>query len=239
MKLSVSELLKQYSDVHELFTDIDDATRRQLESIAKAETLRDEQEIGTVGSLVHGLYLIVEGTVRVNSLSMDGAQFYVGALTSGELHGLVSVMDEKPCLHFVRVVDSATVLFIPSASFRSLVYTNQKLLARVIDLLCDRVRFLSAVSDRFALTKPLDRVAQCLADISDGYFSTSANPLMEAELDINQYDLSSMLALSRQSVNRSLKDLEAKELITVGYNRIHLNNLPELRRFSGHTKLST
>jgi len=239
MKLSVSELLKQYSDVHELFTDIDDATSRQLESIAKAETLRDEQEIGTVGSLVHGLYLIVEGTVRVNSLSMDGAQFYVGALTSGELHGLVSVMDEKPCLHFVRVVDSATVLFIPSASFRSLVYTNQKLLARVIDLLCDRVRFLSAVSDRFALTKPLDRVAQCLADISDGYFSTSANPLMEAELDINQYDLSSMLALSRQSVNRSLKDLEAKELITVGYNRIHLNNLPELRRFSGHTKLST
>ena len=170
MKLSVSELLKQYSDVHELFTDIDDATSRQLESIAKAETLRDEQEIGTVGSLVHGLYLIVEGTVRVNSLSMDGAQFYVGALTSGELHGLVSVMDEKPCLHFVRVVDSATVLFIPSASFRSLVYTNQKLLARVIDLLCDRVRFLSAVSDRFALTKPLDRVAQCLADISDGYF---------------------------------------------------------------------
>ena len=239
MKLSVSELLKQYSDVHELFTDIDDATSRQLESIAKAETLRDEQEIGTVGSLVHGLYLIVEGTVRVNSLSMDGAQFYVGALTSGELHGLVSVMDEKPCLHFVRVVDSATVLFIPSASFRSLVYTNQKLLARVIDLLCDRVRFLSAVSDRFALTKPLDRVAQCLADISDGYFSTSANPLMEAELDINQYDLSSMLALSRQSVNRSLKDLEAKELITVGYNRIHLNNLPELRRFSGHSKLST
>ena len=182
-------------------------------------------------------YLIVEGTVRVNSLSVDGAQFYVGALTSGELHGLVSVMDEKPCLHFVRVVDSATVVFIPAASFRSLVYSNQTLLEKVIDLLCDRVRFLSAVSDRFALTKPLDRVAQCLADISDGYFSTSANRLVEAELEINQYDLSSMLALSRQSVNRSLKDLEAKDLITVGYNRIHLNNLPELRRFSGHIKL--
>ena len=130
-------------------------------------------------------------------------------------------------------------MFIPAVSFRGLVYSNQTLLEKVIDLLCDRVRFLSAVSDRFALTKPLDRVAQCLADISDGYFSTSENRLVEAELEINQYDLSSMLALSRQSVNRSLKDLEAKDLITVGYNRIHLNNLPELRRFSGHTKLST
>ena len=239
MKSSLSELLDQYGDVHELFTDLDHGTRKQLESIAKAETLSDGQEIGVVGSLVPGLYLIVEGTVRVNSLSVDGAQFYVGALTSGELHGLVSVMDKKPCLHFVRVVDSATVVFIPAASFRSLVYSNQTLLEKVIDLLCDRVRFLSAVSDRFALTKPLDRVAQCLADISDGYFSTSANPLTEAELEINQYDLSSMLALSRQSVNRSLKDLEAKDLITVGYTRIHLNNLPELRRFSGHTKLST
>ena len=239
MKSSLSELLDQYGDVHELFTDLDHGTRKQLESIAKAETLSDGQEIGVVGSLVPGLYLIVEGTVRVNSLSVDGAQFYVGALTSGELHGLVSVMDKKPCLHFVRVVDSATVVFIPAVSFRGLVYSNQTLLEKVIDLLCDRVRFLSAVSDRFALTKPLDRVAQCLADISDGYFSTSENRLVEAELEINQYDLSSMLALSRQSVNRSLKDLEAKDLITVGYNRIHLNNLPELRRFSGHTKLST
>ena len=182
-----------------------------------------------MGELVHGLYLIVEGTARVSSLSVDGKQFYVGTITSGELHGLASVMDEKPSLHFVRVVGGASVVFLPAASFRNLVYSNRQLCEKVIKLLCDRVRFLSAVNDRFALTKTLDRVAQCLADLSTGFFSTSETTLVETELDINQYDLSSMLALSRQSVNRSLKALEARGLVTIGYNRIHINNLPQLR----------
>ena len=229
MTSSVRELLNRYGDVHQLFVDVDAATREQLESIAIAKTLGDGKEIGNVGEPVHGLYLIVEGTVRVSSLSVDGKQFYVGTITGGELHGLASVMDEKPSLHFVRVVGAATVVFLPAASFRNLVYTNRQLCEKVVKLLCDRVRFLSAVNDRFALTKPLDRVAQCLADISTGYFSTSETTLAEAELEINQYDLSSMLALSRQSVNRSLKVLEAKGLVTIGYNRIHINNLPQLR----------
>ena len=229
MTSSVRELLNRYGDVHQLFVDVGAETRQQLESIAIAKTLGDGKEIGNVGELVHGLYLIVEGTARVSSLSVDGKQFYVGTITSGELHGLASVMDEKPSLHFVRVVGGATVVFLPAASFRNLVYSNRQLCEKVIKLLCDRVRFLSAVNDRFALTKTLDRVAQCLADLSTGFFSTSETTLVETELDINQYDLSSMLALSRQSVNRSLKALEARGLVTIGYNRIHINNLPQLR----------
>ena len=231
MTASVRELLDRYGDVHQLFIDVGAATRKQLECIAVAKTLGDGQEVGNVGEVVRGLYLIVEGTARVSSLSADGKQFYVGTITSGELHGLASVMDEKPSLHFVRVVGDATVVILPAAAFRNLVYTNLQLCEKVIKLLCDRVRFLSAVNDRFALTKPLDRVAQCLADISTGYFSTSETTLPEAELEINQYDLSSMLALSRHSVNRSLKALEAKGLVTIGYNRIHINNLPQLRAF--------
>jgi len=229
MTSSVRELLNRYGDVHQLFVDVDAATRKQLESIAVAKTLGDGKEIGTVGEPVHGLYLIVEGTVRVSSLSVDGKQFYVGTITDGELHGLASVMDEKPSLHFVRVVEAATVVILPATTFRNLVYTNRQLCEKVVKLLCDRIRFLSAVNDRFALTKPLERVAQCLADISTGYFSTSETTLSETDLEINQYDLSSMLALSRQSVNRSLKALEARGLVTIGYNRIHINNLPELR----------
>ena len=104
MTSSVRELLNQYGDVHQLFVDLDAATRKQLESIAIAKTLDDGKEIGNVGEPVYGLYLIVEGTVRVSSLAVDGRQFYVGTITGGELHGLASVMDEKPSLHFVRVV---------------------------------------------------------------------------------------------------------------------------------------
>ena len=139
MTSPVRELLNRYGDVHQLFVYIDAATRKQLDSIAIAQTLSDEKEIGNVGELVDGLYLIVEGTVRVSSLSMDGDQFYVGTTTGGELHGLASVMDEKPSLHLVRVVGAATVGILPAASFRNLVYTNRQLCEKVVKLLCDRV----------------------------------------------------------------------------------------------------
>ena len=64
MTSSVRELLNRYGDVHQLFVDVGAETRQQLESIAIAKTLGDGKEIGNVGELVHGLYLIVEGTAR-------------------------------------------------------------------------------------------------------------------------------------------------------------------------------
>ena len=52
----------------------------------------------------------------------------------------------------------------------------------------------------------------------------------QTELKLSQEQLGRMLGASRQTVNRLLKELESKKILTLTYGRIHLHNLPALRR---------
>ena len=52
----------------------------------------------------------------------------------------------------------------------------------------------------------------------------------QTELKLSQEQLGRMLGASRQTVNRLLKELESEKILTLTYGRIHLHNLPALRR---------
>ncbi len=227
--VAARELLRKFPDVHRLLADVDEDTRRQLESIAVAKTLPAGTVIGHVSDAVEGAYLIVEGAVRLESLSADGERLNFGTLIPGEIHGLIASMDDMPSVHFATAVERTTAVLLPRAAFRSIVLSNGPLCEKVMILLCERTRCMCLFNDRLALLKPLDRVAQCLWGISTGYFSVRRTTAPIVNLEINQYELSSMLSLSRQCVNRALKSLEAEGVITISYKRILINDLQKLR----------
>ncbi len=223
----VSDLMAQFGDIHHIFTDLDQALLGRIEHAASVRLLSINECVARVSETVDGLYLIVEGGLRVHSLSEQGRQLLAGILGPGDIFGIISVMDDKPSLHFAEATGPSKIVFIPAAAFRTLVYSDPRLIEKVVKFLCQRGRLAFAINDRFGLTATPYRVARCLADISS-YFADSDHLGSDLELAINQYELSSMLAISRQSVCRELKELERQDLVTVGYNRIRVKNLQRL-----------
>ena len=232
MSTRVAEQLDLFVDIHGLFADLTPQDRQMLEHVAVVKRLTPGQEIARVSEPVDGLYLVIDGKIRVQSLSHDGKNFSVGALPPGDVHGLISVLDEQPSLHFARAVTETTVVVIPSQAVRELVHRNAAISSKVIHCLCKRNRMAFAMNDRFAFTDSSQRVAHGLLAIAEGDLTLDAPASSEGEIEINQQELSSMLALSRQSVNRSLKNLERQGLLTVGYNRLRINDLSGLRDFT-------
>ena len=237
MNVAARELLGKFPDLHRLFVELDEGTRKQLESIAVAKTLPAGTVIGDVSEVVEGAYLIVEGAVRLESLSPDGERLTFGTLTAGEIHGVISSIDDMPSIHFATVIVDATVVFLPRAAFRGIVFSNARLCEKVMMLVCERTRCMCLFNNRLAFLKPLDRVAQCLWSISTGIFSVRRTTPAVVDLQLNQYELSSMLSLSRQRVNRALKWLECQGVITISYNRIRINNLEKLGAFGRRTQI--
>ncbi len=227
MSLRVSDLIRRYGDIHHLLANLDGGLLRRIEGIASARALAANEGVARANEAVDGLYLLVDGGLRVHSLSGEGKQHLAGILGPGDVFGIIPVMDDKPSLHYADTTAPTTVVFLPAAAFRALVYSSPRLTENVIKLLCQRGRLAFAINDRFGLTATPYRVARCLADISS-YFAESEIVGLELELEINQYELSSMLAISRQSVSRELKELERQDLVTVGYNRIRVNDLERL-----------
>lgn len=232
MTAQVARLLDRFEDIHNLFSDLTQQERQALEKIALVKQLAAGKEIARVSEPVDGLYLVIDGKIRVESLTKDGKYYSVGTLPRGDVHGLISALDEQPSLHYAWAVTETTSIVIPPQAVRELVYRNAAFNAKVIQCLCKRGRMSFAINDRFALAKSAQRVAQSLLALFAGEHSLDAPASLEGEIKINQQELSSMLALSRMTVNRTLKDLERRGLLILGYNRVRINDLEGLRGFA-------
>ena len=232
MTSRVAKLLHRFEDKHNLFSGLTQQERHGLEQVAIVKQLEARQEIARVSKKIDGLYLLIDGAIRVESLSNEGKYFSVGTLPPGDVHGLISVLDEQPSPHFAWAMTKTTTVVIPAQAVRDLVYRNTDVNASVIQCLCKRGRMSFAINDRFALANSSQRVAQGLLAIANGKYSLDASANSEGEIKINQQELSSMLGLSRMSVNRTLKDLERRCLLTLGYKRIRINDLAALRDFA-------
>ena len=232
MTRQVAKLLRRFEDIHNLFSGLTQQERHVLEQVAIVKQLEARQEIARVSKKIDGLYLLIDGAIRVESLSNEGKYFSVGTLPPGDVHGLISVLDEQPSPHFAWAMTKTTTVVIPAQAVRDLVYRNTDVNASVIQCLCKRGRMSFAINDRFALANSSRRVAQSLLSIADGTHSLYVSANSEGEIKINQQELSAMLGLSRMSVNRTLKDLERRCLLTLGYKRIRIDDLTGLRDFA-------
>ncbi len=232
MTPQIAKLLHRFEDIHNLFSGLTQQERHALERVAIVKQLDARQEIARVSKKIDGLYLLIDGTIRVESLSSEGKYFSVGTLPPGDVHGLISVLDEQPSPHYAWTMTKTTAVVIPAQAVRDLVYRNAAVNASVIQCLCKRGRMSFAMNDRLALANSSQRVAQGLLAIADGTHSLYLSANSEGEIKINQQELSSMLGLSRMSVNRTLKDLESRCLLTLGYNRVRINDLAGLRDFA-------
>ena len=133
MTTQAAKLLDRFDDIHNLLSDLTQQERRALEQVAIVKQLARRQEIARVSEPVDGLYLVIDGKIRVESLSNDGKYFSVGTLPSGDFHGLISVLDEQPSPHSAWALTETTSVVFPPQTVRDLVRRNAAVNAKVID----------------------------------------------------------------------------------------------------------
>ncbi len=208
---------------------MDDVQKAALRQIASVRRLGNQQPVAMLGEKVDGVYLIVEGGVRLESFSESGDRFLVGDLQEGDLFGLLSVLEDDPSIHHACTLGEMVALFLPAAQFRRFIYSDPNLTRQMVELMCRRLRMSLIMVTRFAPGSLENRVARCLIALAD---SLGSRPDVgtQARVAINQFDLAAMLSVSRQSVNRVLKSLEAEGLIAGGYNTVEILDLDRLRQ---------
>lgn len=222
------DLFAEFNDTHEMLNTLTAGHKEALADLAMVKTFTDKQEIATLGEPVDGVYFLLEGSIRLEVFSEDGDRFVIGDLQSGDIFGLLSVMDQQPSIHYAASVGDTRTIFVSGSRFRNFIQADPELSKMLVKIMCQRLRMSLIMVNRFAPGNQTARVVRCLVALADGVGLQPGQKDM-AEVKINQFDLAAMLSVSRQSVNKVLKDLETNGLIKVGYNSIAVHDLPRLR----------
>lgn len=169
-----------------------------------------------------GLWCVLSGEVRLVSYPAVGVEALALLLGPGAWFGEVSVIDGGPRPHDAVVTKPTRLLHVTLAAVGQIAAQHPLLYRDLGILICTRQRRALQALGRI-ITQPISvRVARTLA----GLGRASGGE----EVQIRQDDLAAMIGVSRQTVNKSLKALEAAGALELGYGSVRILDRALLRR---------
>jgi CRP-like cAMP-binding protein len=191
---------------------------------SRIRTLVKAEELFPQGSKPLGMFRVIEGTLRVDSLGASGHQLFLTQLVAGDWFGEVPLLDGLPRKYDVAAVSQARIAVLPASAFWQIIERRPDVLLAITRLVCGRYRMALDWAGN-TIRNPLPvRLANRLV-------SLIKPPGLEKApcLKVNQDHIAQQLGVSRQSVNRQLKIWEAEGLLAVRYGAVTLLDLQKLR----------
>ncbi|MBB2485511.1 Crp/Fnr family transcriptional regulator [Mitsuaria sp. WAJ17] len=197
------------------------------------------------GQLSAGLCCVLSGALEVGRLQPDGTQSLLAWLEGGHWFGEISLLDGQPRTHDVRSDGPSRLWLVPEAALVGWLEQHPRHWRSIARLACAKLRQSFEVLEDIARLPLEARLAKRLLQVAQGYGEqdlTPAEGTSPRRLRLPQEQLALMMGVSRQTVNKALKSLEAQGAIALRYGGIELlepQALAALGQNPGHEQAST
>lgn len=175
------------------------------------------------GDVVEGWYGVVSGLVKLVSHSPEGRTSVFLGLPAGQWFGEGSVLKKEVRRYDVVALRETTLLCLPRAEFDHLFHTSLGFTQAVVWQMNMRLGQAMAAIEASRVRSPEQRVALYLSQV----FWHGIQ-----KLDLSQEELSNMVGLSRQTVNRALQVLERQGMVSLQLGRIDVRDDNALTAFA-------
>jgi len=176
-------------------------------SLAAGETLFLKGDEGDA------LYAVRRGQIRIATGSGTGRRLTLNILGSGDVFGEIALLDGRSRTADAVATEATELFMVLRRDFVRLLERRPAVAVRIIELLCERMRWMSERMEESVLLPLQARLARRLIALSDDF---------GAELLVSQEELAVFVGATRESVNRQLQDWKRKGLVELGRSRIRL-----------------
>lgn len=203
-----------------------------LLDMAQVRHLQPAEVLFRRGDAPCGLYAVVRGSVSISGTGGRADDARAALLTRLEpphWFGEISVFDGAARTHDAQANEPTTLLQVPHAALLAWLKAHPHHWHALALLLTDKLRTAFIAMEELALLPAPQRLARRLVLMAEGYGQWAAEGQSRRAIAISQEQLSLMLAISRQTTNQILKDLEARHLVRVHRGEVEILDLPGLR----------
>ena len=209
------------------FSQLPITLQDELLAMAQLRRLEPGQRLFRRGDPPCGLYAVLEGAVRVGSISESGKEALLILVEPPHWFGEISLFDGQPRTHDAFAEGQATLLNLPQAPLLALLKQRPEHWRDFALLMCQKLRLAFIALEEMSLLPAPQRLARRLLMITEGYGALAGRRRV---IQLAQEQLAMMLALSRQTTNQILKDLEAQGALRLTYGEIEILDLDLLKR---------
>ena len=224
-------LVRQILLRHNLFSALTTSELEQLLTHARLESYRARQEIFHKGSPGLGMLAVLKGSVTISSIGPDGDQVILNLIGEGEVFGEIALLDGKERTADASAAADCELLLIDRRDFVPLLRANSDLAARLLSVLCDRLRRTTEQVEDMIFLDAGTRLAKTLLRL--GVRNRERNKASgHMTVLISQRSLGTMIGLSRESINKQLAAWHREGIIKIEEGAIFILDESALRDLS-------
>ncbi len=209
-----------------LFSSLTEAELQALSQRAVERHFATEEMLFWEGEPCAGIFLIVEGSVKIFKISPAGREMMLALETAPSTVAELPLFDGGPYPASVRVVDPVTALFINKSDFQQVCRQFPDVALKVLAVVGHRLRHLVAVVEAMTFGSVTQRLAKLILDYSR---QVGAH---EFEFPLTHQELASRLGTVREVVSRNLARFRAEGLIRVEGRKLSIVDPAGLARES-------
>ena len=211
------------------FSHLPQPLQDELLNSAVVRRLQGGERLFNRGDQPCGVYAVVEGAMRVGAVSVNGKEALLTLVEPPYWFGEISLFDGQPRTHDA-FAEGPTVLLHVAQNTLVTVLERQPLYWRDFALLMSqKLRLAFIALEQISLLPAAQRLAHRLLMIADNYGEGDPRQVIH----LAQEQLALMLALSRQTTNQILKDLQAQGIVRLTYGEIEIVDMARLRQAAG------
>ena len=179
------------------------------------------------GDPPNGLFALISGEIRITQTTAAGRSALLMIASPGVWFGEAAMIDGQPRTSDAVAVGRVVVLQLSPLVFHRLTLDNTQHYAAFARLVCAQYRqAMEYIVTTSILPLPV-RLAQRLLSLAQSHGLQDRDTII-INLRLSQENLAEMVGVSRQSLNRALKVLESKGIVSVGYSSLTIRNGPAL-----------
>jgi CRP/FNR family cyclic AMP-dependent transcriptional regulator len=191
--------------------------------LCMSKHLDREEVLFLKGDAGDALYAVRRGQIRIATGTSSGRRLTLNLLGAGDVFGEVALLDGRPRTADALATEPTDLYMIHRRDFLNFLLKRPSVAIRIIEFLCERIRWMSAQMEERALLPLETRLAHRLVALTEDY---------GADLHVSQEELAIFVGATRESVNRQLQTWRRQGLVELSRNRIRVIHPPRLRKAS-------
>jgi CRP/FNR family cyclic AMP-dependent transcriptional regulator len=180
------------------------------------------------------VYLILEGSVKVQHYTAEGAEVTLALLGPGNTVGEMGIVG--PTGHSADVItrESTTLLWMDRKTFKECLESIPGLSQNLINQLIVRLRSANERIESLSILDVSGRVARQISTLAEEYGEPVADGI-RITLPLTQSDIAEMVAATRERVNHVMVRLKKDGILSVERRRVVTVHKPDelARLFAG------
>jgi len=160
------------------------------------------------------LLAVIFGKIRISTLSADGQEIVLNVLGPGDVFGEIAFLDGKARTAEASALEDTGLLVLERSGFFPFVTANPEVAMRLLEVLCERLRW---VSDNYEDVIFLDlpaRLAKRVLRLAER-FGTPGEGGTRVAFRLSQQELGHMTGVTREAVNKVLRTWEEQGIVSI------------------------